>query len=374
MADVDADAMLGAAPDDAPRRTSPSDAFQRTWRAPTEGLWGAGSLEWAVAVPSPNYNFAAPPVVDRRYPLWDMGDELATAIRVRDESELDYIEELRDLPDHHRATLVTSVVEGEPQGLWNLAGPSYIPVITAAFVTLVAVAPIIGAYWLMGVGAVGAIILLVRWLWPSPMERERLLHEPLNERLGLPLEGRGSQEAGWWGVVLFLVAVASAYGISLFAYFYLKLYSPEWPQGGIAPPVLLLPAVAAALLLAGIGSSSAGARAIRRDDQRGLRTWLLVSAVLGVGFLVVQVMQLLGAGVPPQLNAYASIQSFLAGLGAFTALLAVALVVGVLLRALRGHLNERFNASVQHTALVFNVVAALNLVTLAVIHLTPHLG
>ena len=45
--------------------------FVMTWlrgRKSEENPWRAGTLEWAVPVPAPNYNFQAPPVVDRRYP------------------------------------------------------------------------------------------------------------------------------------------------------------------------------------------------------------------------------------------------------------------------------------------------------------------
>ncbi len=359
--------------------------------------WGAGTLEWAVNVPAPNYNFVAQPVVDRRYPLWDEPWEDAGAEprdastyehasraeaaargelepRVRDASDLEQLEALRYEPDHHRATLVTSVVDAEPQGMWNLTGPSYIPVLTAFSVTMIAFGPIVKAYWLMGLGAVAAIALLAVWLWPSPEERERLLHDPLNERLGLPLEGKGSREAGWWGVMLFLVAVGVVYGICLFAYFYLKLYSGAWPQGGIALPSLPLPALTAGLLLLSVVPTLAGARAIRRGDQRGLRTGLIVALVVGLLALGLHAYHFLGLDFAPQQNAYASIYFILGGLIAFTLVLALALTGAVLIRAVRDHFDERFNVSVQHTAMLWNFVVAANVVTLAVIQLTPYLG
>ncbi|HLU83461.1 MAG TPA: cytochrome c oxidase subunit I [Trueperaceae bacterium] len=336
-----------------------------------ENPWGAGTLEWAVPVPSPNYNFAAPPIIEGRYPLWDDSDD---ELRVRDRHELSYVEALRDLPDHHRATLVTSVVEGEPQGLWNLSGPSYIPVLTALSVTVVAVGPLVGAYWLMGLGALGAVAALVYWLWPTPAERERLLHQPLNESLNLPLEGRGSREAGWWGIVLFLVAVGVAYGICLFAYFYLKLYSSVWPQGGIDLPTVTLPAVAAGLLLLSIAPIVAGSRAIRQGDQRGLRVGLALALLLGLVFSGLHVYHFVDLGFVPQENAYASIYYFLAGLTAFTTLLALALTAAALIRAMKRHFDAKFNVAVQHTAMVWNVMAVANVVTLAVIQLTPHWG
>src|SRR5690606_19422540 len=89
--------------------------FLLAWRSSkrsAENPWGAGTLEWAIPVPAPNYNFVAQPRVDRRYPLWDdAGEDTGYEVRTRDRSELDKVEELRHEPDHHRATLVTSVVD-----------------------------------------------------------------------------------------------------------------------------------------------------------------------------------------------------------------------------------------------------------------------
>src|SRR5690606_39683623 len=99
-------------------------AWRSSRKAP-ENPWGAGTLEWAIPVPAPNYNFEAPPIVDRRYPLWDEAENEA---QLRDKDELAYVEELRYEPDHHRATLLTGVVNAEPQGLWNRMGPSYVPI------------------------------------------------------------------------------------------------------------------------------------------------------------------------------------------------------------------------------------------------------
>ncbi len=336
-----------------------------------ENPWRAGTLEWAVPVPAPNYNFEAQPVVDRRYPLWESaGNDVVQ----RDPAELEYLEELRAEPDHHRATLVTSVVNAEPQGLWNLTGPSYIPILTAFSVTMVAFGPIVQAYWLMALGAAAAIVLLAIWLWPSPDERERLLHDPLNEKLNLPLEGRGAREAGWWGVMLFLVAVGSAYGICLFAYFYLRLYSAVWPQGGLPLPDLTVGGALLVLLLTSVVLMSSGAKAIREGDTGRLSVRLWTALLLGVGVLALLGYLAVTAGFVPQDNAYGSIYFALTGLSAFTTLLAVALCGALLIRNRRGHFDAKFNASVQHAAMVWNFVAVANVVTLAVVHLTPHLA
>jgi cytochrome c oxidase subunit 1 len=41
--------------------------------------WGAGTLEWSIPSPPPDYNFAQIPVVTSRYPLWDLKSPERTA-------------------------------------------------------------------------------------------------------------------------------------------------------------------------------------------------------------------------------------------------------------------------------------------------------
>jgi cytochrome c oxidase subunit 1 len=41
--------------------------------------WGAGTLEWSIPSPPPDYNFAEIPVVTSRYPLWDLKHPEMTA-------------------------------------------------------------------------------------------------------------------------------------------------------------------------------------------------------------------------------------------------------------------------------------------------------
>jgi len=52
--------------------------FVNFWRSRKSGApapndaWGAGTLEWSIPSPPPDYNFAEIPVVTSRYPLWDL--------------------------------------------------------------------------------------------------------------------------------------------------------------------------------------------------------------------------------------------------------------------------------------------------------------
>ncbi len=371
--------------------------------------WGAGTLEWAVPLPTPNYNFRAPPVVRSLYPLWGAGEgraeerardaDAATADAAGEAPDADraipegyaagrwpgvtFDPRLDAIPSTFRATPVTSVIDAVPQGIWNLTGPSYVPILTALGVTLAALGPIVSAYWLSGAGAVLAAVCLAVWLWPTPDERERVLARREREEYEDPpdapefsrrLVGKDTAEPGLWGVAMFLGSGAVVYGTLLFAYFYLRLYSSAWPQGAVPLPELALPAAAAVLLLLSGWPVVAGTRAIRRGNARGLKNWLGMGLVLGLAFLGLHVWNVARAGFVPSLNAYASVFHGLAGLVSLMTLLALAIQFAVWLRALRGHFDSVYNAAAQHSGLVWGFTVAANLVAYAVLYLAPRLA
>src|SRR5690606_15317821 len=64
----------------------------------------------------------------------------------------------------------------------------------------------------------------------------------------LPVFTLGSQATGWWGMLSLIVVCGTALAVMFYAYFYLWLFSTDWPQGGIAPPKAGLPLLAHGLL------------------------------------------------------------------------------------------------------------------------------
>jgi cytochrome c oxidase subunit I+III len=330
--------------------------------------WDAGTLEWAVPEPTPNYNFEKPPVVSSRYPLWEQRD-----LDEGEERHVRVADGLNAAPELYRATLATTVVAAEPQALWHLSGPSYLPILVATGVTLTALGPVLDVYWLMGLGALLGVAATAVWLWPHPSEQERRLEGELNERLGLPLTGAGGSETGLWGVALFLLSAATAFAVAFFAYFYIRLYSPAWPQGGIAPPDLLLPAAALGALLLSAFGGAAATSSFRRERPGRAILGLTASTILGATFLGIQAYGLAELGFSPQANAYAALFYLVSGLMALTALLGVGLLAGVLLRSLRGHFDADSHDAVVHVVLVWNFVVGAGAAVFVVLYLSPYL-
>jgi cytochrome c oxidase subunit I+III len=123
-------------------------------RAAGPDPWGAPGLEWATSSPPPEFNFAMPPVVTGRSPLWENRDEWPV---------------FSGLSDKKREVLVTTLLDAEPDHRTDFPGPSIWPFITAVAVTAAFIGSIFTA-WAVVVGAVPIAIALIGWFWPKAGE------------------------------------------------------------------------------------------------------------------------------------------------------------------------------------------------------------
>jgi cytochrome c oxidase subunit 1 len=109
--------------------------------------WGAGTLEWTIPSPPPDYNFAKVPTVTSRYPLWEGREADAESARINSQ-------------------------EGKTAAELGIVMPYN--TIKPLFVALGLVIMFCGLIWtraLIAVGAAMLIFFLYSWLL-SPLEPE----------------------------------------------------------------------------------------------------------------------------------------------------------------------------------------------------------
>jgi cytochrome c oxidase subunit I len=120
--------------------------------------WGAGTLEWSVSSPPPAYNFARIPTVHGRDPLWG---PRAGELRAVDQGA-------------HGATLLdgretpaTSVLDADLQGVIQMPGDSWWPLLLALALAALCTAVLLGAWWMAGTATVATGAVLAAWFWPT---------------------------------------------------------------------------------------------------------------------------------------------------------------------------------------------------------------
>ena len=138
--------------------------FVWAWRAGAvagENPWAADTLEWSVSSPPPHYNFHNIPVVQGRYALW--------------ESTLD-APVVRGLSTSKRETLVTSVLDADPELRFELPGPSIWPFLVSLATGVSFIAGIFTP-WAFLVGAILTGALLACWFFGDPNYENRPARE-----------------------------------------------------------------------------------------------------------------------------------------------------------------------------------------------------
>jgi cytochrome c oxidase subunit I+III len=117
--------------------------------------WGSPGLEWVTSSPPPEFNFALPPVVTGRSPLWEQTGEDWPVVAGLDAGK--------------REVLVTSVLDAEPDHRTEFPEPSIWPFLAAIAVSGAFIGSIFTP-WAVVIGAAPVAITLIAWFWPKPGE------------------------------------------------------------------------------------------------------------------------------------------------------------------------------------------------------------
>jgi cytochrome c oxidase subunit I+III len=273
--------------------------------------WEADSLEWATAIPAPNYGFAELPIVQSRHPLWD-----EQSIREEEEREPHrreanaavrrMLHDLAGWPLTWRAALTTSAIDAQPTEIFRVSGPSIWPVVTGVGLIIMFAAEIFTLRILVLSGLVGVIVGLIGWHWPHRVETtERELE--FEREHGVPVYPNGSPTVNRWSMALIILLIATCVALFVFSYFYITLAHVAWPMENIESPGLVLPAIGTGAILAAAGAMYWANRRITRGDVTRMRIGLGLTFVLGATAAGVLILDLRQLNFDHSVNAYGSL-------------------------------------------------------------------
>ena len=192
--------------------------------------------------------------------------------------------------------------------------------------------------WGVVYGALPVFVAMVGWFWPKvPTKagrsrgrsrvarcRGRTNRRPPEARYeraarlldvgGLPPGAFGSRSLTWWGTLGMVVIESTVFALAIGSYFYLHTRCPAWPPDGVAPPDLRWGTLNTLVLLASLIPNELAKRAGEHIDLRGVRLWMVVCLVFGIGFNIVRVLEFRHLNVRWDHDAYGSIVWLLLGL------------------------------------------------------------
>jgi cytochrome c oxidase subunit 3 len=173
----------------------------------------------------------------------------------------------------------------------------------------------------------------------------------------------------WLGIVLFIVSEAVMFGAFFAQYFYNRILSTEWPTRAGLPPdfhrveAFPLPVILTVVLVASGFTAHNAQTAIRRDDRDAFQGWLIVTVLLGVGFLAGQAYEysvlILHDGFSISSGIYGSVFYCITGLHGLHVTGGVVVLTGVLIRAFMGHFSSRSHFGVEGAVLYWHFVDAV---------------
>jgi heme/copper-type cytochrome/quinol oxidase subunit 3 len=184
-----------------------------------------------------------------------------------------------------------------------------------------------------------------------------------------------SASLAWWGVVLLIATEATLFAMLVFSYFYLRWTSKTgWPPDGLPDPKIVRPLIMT-VILAGSGITAFMAeRAIRRNDQLGLRGGLALTFLGGSAWLGLQAWDYTEKVkiFTPKTDAYGSLVYTLTGAHAAHLIAGVLLLGWVLLRSWTGAYEPRHHLAVSIASLYWYFVVVVGIVVFAAVVLSPY--
>lgn len=320
--------------------------------------WAGETLEWSITSPPPPYTYQRFPVVSGRSPMWEQKGTTEKVIYPA-------VDALDTAPLGWRATIVTDAVTAKPQAVHFLSSPTMVPLV-AALALLVAMLGVLTKLYLI---IPAALVVLagatLRWLYPPHGSTAGRENDEAVKASGLPVLVTGPLSVSWWGMRCFLIVLGVATATMIFCYFYLRLFSPAWPQEGAAMPEFLLSGPALGLLIV---AAVAGSFAFRGKGMTGL----VAAFASGLGSLILLILEMLRLPFSMQVHAYGSLfHTMLAMLVGYVLLATVFNAVAVFRLKREGLVVMPLH--LQLNAMLWRFAVAAGVFLFSTLYLTPYL-
>ncbi|WP_439533997.1 cytochrome c oxidase subunit I [Polymorphobacter sp.] len=318
--------------------------------------WRAGTLEWAMLLPPPSYNFASQPQLSSEEPLADNPALPLSLARG---------EGLLAVPRHGwRETLGGDMLSGKPAYIIILPGNSLLPLGMAIVTGGLFLSILFGVYALAPLFLIGIAACGWRWAWALG-SRHTIGPLDAGGGISLPVQGEAPGSTGHWGSVLALVADGTMFATLVFGYAYLWTIASGWP------PLELISAapwgaVLAALALAASSLTvrKALAPAARRDELR--RRWLafaMAGQAVAVALLAVE----MATAIPsPTSHAYAATVMVLFVYAALHCTLALVIAAFARARIVAGFVDDARTAELRMAVMWQDFAAMVTVIVLLV--------
>ncbi len=171
------------------------------------------------------------------------------------------------------------------------------------------------------------------------------------------------------GMFLFIASEVMLFGSFFTAYFFVRVVNGSpWPPEGLHLPVYVA-GVNTAILVTSSFTMHWALQSIKRGNRAGLQGGLVLTFLMGLAFLLTQILEYARIGFAPSDEAFGTIFYTLTGLHGAHVFVGLTLLAFATIRAFRGHFTAEHHHGVEIPGIYWHFVDVMWIVVYATIHL-----
>lgn len=196
--------------------------------------------------------------------------------------------------------------------------------------------------------------------------------ELMRANQALPVGSAGNRSGGWWGMLTLIVTEGFLFAYLLFTYFYLASQTEQhWPPEGL--PILLIPSINTAILLASSGFVWASERCIQLNKMRWSLASMALTLGLGICFVIIQLNEWKKLTYNMTSNLYGSLYFTITGFHMLHVIVGLVILMALLLWIALGYFDDRRYAAVTIGGMYWHFVDVVWLFVFTSLYLSPYL-
>ncbi len=190
------------------------------------------------------------------------------------------------------------------------------------------------------------------------------------EHHGPPLAHQSSRvEAGMLGMFLFIASEIMLFGSFFTAYFFVRVAAgTPWPTPPFQLPVFIA-LINTCILVTSSFTIHWATQSIKRGNRAGLQAGLVLTFLMGLTFLLTQMIEYARVGFAPHDGAFGTIFYCLTGLHGAHVFVGLTILLFMTIRAFRGHFTPNAHHGVEIGGIYWHFVDVMWIVVYATVYL-----
>jgi cytochrome c oxidase subunit 3 len=190
------------------------------------------------------------------------------------------------------------------------------------------------------------------------------------EHHGPPIAHQSSRvDAGMLGMFLFIASEIMLFGSFFTAYFFVRVvHGTPWPTPPFHLPVFVA-LVNTCILVTSSFTIHWATTSIKRGNRAGLQAGLVLTFLMGLTFLITQMIEYARIGFAPHDGAFGTIFFCLTGLHGAHVFVGLSILFFMTVRAFRGHFSAEAHHGVEIGGIYWHFVDVMWIVVYATVYL-----